>query len=53
MTLNAAGQRQAFSALVISDEGRILQRLAAGDPPPVALPTDRVIDAGGGPCCRG
>jgi predicted amidohydrolase YtcJ len=47
ITLDAAGQRQAFTSLVIGDDGRILQRVAATDPAPVPLPADRIVDAGG------
>src|ERR1700733_11503265 len=48
ITLDAAGQRQAFVALGIGDDGHIVQRLGAADPAPVPLPADRIIDAGGG-----
>jgi predicted amidohydrolase YtcJ len=46
-TLDSAGQRQKFSALVIDENGRILQRIAPTDPQPAPLPTDHVIDAAG------
>jgi predicted amidohydrolase YtcJ len=47
ITLNSAGQRQAFASMVIGDDGRIVQVLAAADPAPAPLPGDRVIDAAG------
>jgi predicted amidohydrolase YtcJ len=47
ITLNTAGQRQAFTTLVIGDDGRIAQVLAAADPAPLPQPGDRTIDAAG------
>ena len=47
ITLNTAGQRQAFASLVIGDDGRIAEVLAASDPALAPLPGDRVIDVAG------
>ena len=46
-TLDGTGHVQKFSALVIDDNGRILQRIAPDAPQPAPLPGDHVIDAGG------